>query len=410
MTTFNTTNADKILKVRYREGVVKAAFAHAKTLALFPRDEKFGGKNYQYTIRYSTSAGMSPVFATAQRLKKPGNYEQFTATRKKLYSLGSIENELIFASENDDDSLLRGMEECVDQCLQTFGRRFTRYLFGDGSGVVGRISATSNVATNEITLTNKWDHIVFQKGDKLQLSATSGGTLRTGEVTINSVTRVSAGVSKIKVDEASWAAGIPAAAASDYIYFSDASGNVPIGLLGHIPASDPTAGDSFRGVDRSVDPIMLAGIRYDGSTRPIEEAMTDAIYTASSFGGEPDLFLMHSMKMSELAKAVGSKEVVDVREDMPKLGFKAMSFNGPLGPVKVVGTPFCDYDAAYGLNMKTWRIKTAGQCPRFLSRMSGNDQWITESNDDALELRLGMYGDVICDNPQKNIRVALSNA
>ena len=408
MSSLNTTSADKILKVRYDGGLVKASFDFSKILAIFPRDEKFGGKNYQYTVRYATSAGMAPAFADAQGLKAPGKLEQFTASRKKIYSLGSVDNELIFATENDEDSLVRGLEEGVDQALHTFGLRMTRYLFGDGTGAVGRISSGS--ATNEITLTQKWDHVVFQKGDKLQVAATAGGTLRAGSVTVNSVTRVASGVSKIKVDEASWVAAIPACVDNDYIHFYGASNNVFTGVSAHIPASDPTAGDSFRGVDRSVDPVMLAGVRIDGTSGAIEEVLQDAIYQGHSLGADPEVFVMHTMKMAQLAKSLGSKELIDVREDMPELGFKAMSFASPLGsPVKVIGTPFIDYQVCYGLKPSTWRIKTAGQFPRFLTKNNGS-QWLVEANDDALELRVGCYGDMICDDPHKNVRIALSAA
>ena len=42
-----------------------------------------------------------------------------------------------------------------------------------------------------------------------------------------------------------------------------------------IPSSAPTAGDSFFSVDRSADSTRLAGIRFDGSSLPLEEALID---------------------------------------------------------------------------------------------------------------------------------------
>ena len=52
------------------------------------------------------------------------------------------------------------------------------------------------------------------------------------------------------------------------------------GLGAWLPSSAPGSTDSFFGVNRSSDATRLGGIRFDGSSLPLEEALIGAASTS----------------------------------------------------------------------------------------------------------------------------------
>ena len=55
--------------------------------------------------------------------------------------------------------------------------------------------------------------------------------------------------------------------------------------------------------------------------------------------------------------------------------------------------------------MDTWSLNTLGEAPMFLDL--DNNRMLRESAADAYEVRMGYYGNVACNAPGYNCRVAL---
>src|SRR5690606_37988352 len=114
------------------------------------------------------------------------------------------------------------------------------------------------ISTNTITLTEADDVRNFKIGMTLIASANAdGSTPRTGSAV---VTAVDEDTGTVTVDSA---AGITSFANSDYLFRKGDPGTCVDGLEVMFPLTAPTTGDSFRGVDRSVDVRRLAGCRVN---------------------------------------------------------------------------------------------------------------------------------------------------
>jgi hypothetical protein len=128
------------------------------------------------------------------------------------------------------------------------------------------------------------------------------------------------------------------------------------GLLAWLPSSSPASGDNFFSVDRSNDASRLAGIRFDGSPMPIEEALISAASRLAREGGKPDYCFMSYSKYADLEKALGSKvQYIDMKVN-PEIAFRGVVINGPRGPIKVVPDQNCPNDRAFMLQMNTWKL------------------------------------------------------
>lgn len=74
-----------------------------------------------------------------------GNYEGAIITSKKVYATCEIEREAIYASKDDKGAFVRATAETVKKAVESYMRNSSRILFGDGTGVLGRGDAATNV-------------------------------------------------------------------------------------------------------------------------------------------------------------------------------------------------------------------------------------------------------------------------
>lgn len=258
-------------------------------------------------------------------------------------------------------------------------------LYRNGSGSIGQISATSNVATPTITVTDLESITNFEKSMVLQVSATDGtGAVRTGTVTIVGLDR---DLGTITVS-GNWNAGIAAVAVNDFLFRNGDYALKIKGLQAWLPNTAPTAGDSFFSVDRSSDASRLAGIRFDGSAMPIEEALVKAASRTAREGGKPEYCFISYTKYADLENALGSKvQYIDMKVN-PEIAFRGIQINGPRGPIKVVPDVSCPGDRAFMLQMNVWKLYSLGKCPQILD--TDGLKMLRQATADGVEVRIGL--------------------
>ena len=107
-----------------------------------------------------------------------------------------------------------------------------------------------------------------------------------------------------------------------------------------------------------------------------------------------------------LEKSLGSR----VRYDELKardvdVGFRSLAVQGPNGVINVIPDQNCQPDVAWMLQLDTWSLNSLGGAPHILD-LDGN-RILRKSDDDAYEGRVGFYGNVACNAPGFNVRIAL---
>lgn len=393
MAELNMTSMASALKQTYTpEKIKNMVYADRPLLALMPKMENFVGKNHVVPIIYGNPQGRSATFANAQANKTASKIKDFTITTAKDYSLASIDNETILASKNNSGAFMSAVTLETDGAFESAARSLAIALYGSGSGKIGQIAS---IATLTITLSQPQDVVFFEVGQKLNASTADGGG--TVKATKPVVTAVDRNLGKVTVDDVTgWAA-------NDYL-FQDGDYDAKLkGLAAWLPAS-VSGSDNFFGMNRSVDVSRLAGIQYDGSASPIEEALISAASRLAREGGKPTHCFMNYDKFSELEKSLGTKlQYVDVKGEA-EVGFRGIMINGPRGPIKVIADQDCPANKAYMLQLDTWKLLSRGQAPQILN-LDGLDK-LRDASSDSIELRIGYYAQLSCNAPGYNCAIS----
>ena len=394
MTTFAAA-----LKQHYtNERIENMVYKDNPFLAMVAKYEDFGGENLKLPIKYGIPQGRSATFSDAQANKTNTQLKAFLLTRQADYSLASIQNETIEASKGNANAFMEAATVEIDGAIESATRSLAIACFGDGSGAIGQVLATtSSVAT--FTLKQIDDVTNFEVGMQLKLNATktgSSGTLSTA-VTVDGINR-DTGVITLSAS---------ASLTADHFIYQEGDYDAKIkGLNAWVPSSAPGSTDSFFGVNRSSDATRLGGIRFDGASLPIEEALIGGASRVAREGGKPDVCFMNYSNFADLEKALGSKvSYVDVKAS-PEIGFRGILVHGPRGPIKVIPDQNCPKDVAFMLQMDVWKLYSLGKAPKILD--SDGLKFLRDSSADSVEVRVGYYAQLGCRGPGYNVRIALA--
>ena len=179
------------------------------------------------------------------------------------------------------------------------------------------------------------------------------------------------------------------------------------GLEAWVPRVLDTNNKTLFSQDRSADVSRLGGQRFDGSALPIEEALIEGASLVSREGGTPTHCFVDFKTFAKLEKALSSKVVYgEVKARDVDMGFASIALRGPRGIINIVPDQNALPDVAWLLQLDTWSLNTLGEAPMFLD--FDNNQMLRENSADAYEVRLGYYGNLACNAPGYNCRVALA--
>ena len=389
----NMTTFAAALKQHYTdEKIENMVYKDNPFLAMLSKYEDFGGENLKLPVKYGIPMGRSATFADAVSNKTASQLKAFLLTRKADYAIASIANETIEASKGNANAFIEAATFEIDGAIEAATRSLAISLYGDGSGSIGVVGAlaTTTASNDTVTLATIQDITNFEVGMQLNF-----GTATTNKK-IDSINR-DTGV--FILDAAS------GATTTEAIYVDGDKDNMLTGLAGWLPSTAPASTDSFFGVNRSSDSTRLGGIRFDGSSLPLEEALIGAAARVAREGGKPDVCFMNYNNFADLEKALGSKvSYVDVKVN-PEIGFRGILIHGPRGPIKVVPDQNCPNGVAYMLQMDVWKLYSLGKAPKILD--SDGLKFLRESTADAVEVRVGYYAQLGCRAPGWNVRIGL---
>lgn len=399
------TSFSAALKTLYTDKKIEnLVYKDNPLLALMPKMERFFGENLKIPLIYGNPQARSATFSSAlsQQAAASAALKAFFITRSKDYSLASIDNETLKASESDMGAFLRAAQVQIDGAMQSISRSLAVALYRNGSGSIGNIG-TSTLAGQTIVLSNSDDVCNFEVGMTIVLSATDGGgTVRAGSLLVDGVDRNNGTVHVTQ----NISTGVPTAAASDYVFQQGDYDLKVKGLSAWLPYGGPSA-TPFFGVDRTADSSRLAGIWQDGSAKPIEEALIDIAVRQSREGGRPDHCFMNYTDYANLEKALGSKvQYVDVMAPtMPEVGFRGMVIQGPKGPIKCIPDQNNSSLNSFLLQLDTWELCSLGKAPTLFN--TDGLEMLRSPAGDGVDIRIYYYAQVANHAPGYNGQVKL---
>ena len=391
-------------------------------LALIPKDESpsgFAGKYIPVPLVYGTPQGRSATFSSAQGNQTAPQISSFFVYRISNYQLATITNELLEATKDNAGAFVDEAKLVMDTAFRNISNDLALDLFKGGTGSRGQIltisSPSTAVGATVIQLANVQDVVNFEVGMTLVVSATDGGAPSADTVVLTSVNRSSGqlrGTASVNPLSGNWAANGYMSVQGDVAVGGSTSTSSFLkvsGLSAWLPLTAPAPGDSFWGVDRSADPTRLAGVRYDGSSQSIEEALIDGSSLVAREGGQPDMCFMNFASYAALEKSLGAKvQYVDVKHEEADIAFAGIRIHAPYGPITVVPDRNCPSQRAYLLQMDTWKVRSLGKAPHILTYGLEGLEGLRVGTADALEIRIGYYANLICNAPGWNCVIQLS--
>jgi hypothetical protein len=392
------------LKAHYtNDAVENMTYQDNPTLAMITKMEDFGGKNLPIPIIFGNPQGRSANFQKAQANKTNSQLKDFVLTRAKDYSLASIDNETIEASKGNANAFMEAATTEIDGAIHSAARSLAIAMFGTGSGSIGQVDATTVLTSSVIQLKSVESVTNFEVGQTIQVSATDGNTVvRAGVLVITGVDR---DLGKLTVN-APLNTAIVAISSQDYIFVEGDYAQKIKGFAAWLPATAPTITDNFFSVNRSADATRLAGIRFDGTAQPIEEALIGAASRVAREGGKPSHCVMSYDKYSQLEKELGTKVRYMDLKVTNFISFRGIQVNGPRGLINVYADQNCPSDVAYMLQMDVWKLYSLGKAPKILD--TDGLKMLRDSNADSVEIRVGYYAQLGTRAPGFNARIKLA--
>ena len=396
-------------------------------MALLPKDESpsgFAGKYIPVPLIFGTPQGRSATFSNAQNNQTAPQLASFFVYRVSNYQLATITNELLEATKDNAGAFIDEAKLVMDTAFRNISNDLAADIYRSGTGSRGNfvvapvLNGVSNAVT--ITLANRSDVNQMEVGMVLVASATDGSAPSTDTVTVTSVNRSTgvvggtASVTPASGLSANWqaAAGYLAIQGDIPVSGSTSTGTALkiSGLAAWGPQVAPSPGALFWGVDRSSDSRMIFTIASGTASETIEEALIDAACQVAEIGGQPDMCFMNFTSYAALEKSLGSKvQYVAIKHEEADISFAGIQIHAPYGPVSVIPDRNCPPKTAYMLQMDTLKLRSLGKAPHILTYGMEGLEGLRVGNADALEIRIGYYGNLICNAPCWNCVVSLSN-
>ncbi len=302
------------------------------------------------------------------------NYAQFVLTLKNLYGTIEISDKAIRASENNSGAFVNLLEAEMEGLVKASKFNFGRMLFGDGSGVIAKVSAQSGNVITVDTVKNVMEGMVVD----VVSASTKGVTVHARRIV--DVDRTN---KKITLGGASLSAVVTA---GDFITVQGSYGNELTGL-GAIFGETPT----LYGLTRSSNKWLTP---YKATSATLSDVVIQkAIDTLDEVAGSTADFIVCSggVKRAYQDYLITNRSNVDVMNLQG--GYKAISYNG----IPIVSDRFAPTGTMYILNTADFHLHQLCDW-RWLE---GDDGRVIKqvANKPVYTATLVKYADLICDRP-----------
>ena len=336
----NLTNADSALKTYYLDAVSEQLNNNANPfLAQIKKTtDDVWGKEVRKLAIHGLNGGIGAGSEDGDLPPAKGNhYSQFTATLKNLYGTIEISDKAIRASENNSGAFVSLLNAEMDGLIKASSFNLGRMLFGNGTGVLGKVSSISNGIVVLSTVQNVMEGMIVD-------FRTSAGVLIEGATgrEIEVVDRISKAV-KLSGTTLTTET-VPA---NSIMTVQGSYNNEITGLSAIFDNNVPTLYGLTKSENYWMNPYIKASV---GSIS--ESAIQKALDNIEENGGAPANLIVTSMgvRRSLVNLLSSNKRNIDAMDLAG--GFRAISYNG----IPVVADRFCPSGTMYLLNTEDFAL------------------------------------------------------
>ena len=412
MATTQTTDVSYISKVIYKDGIQQKQIVRDKPLLMATKhNTKFtSAEGIKVPVITGTGQGASATVANAASNTSPDQGSAFTVTQATYYTNFDIHGKVVrnALKGNDDSYFLQQLKLAMDNAMETMGSELNRQAFGSSSGWRARVGAVAPTGST-IVLANPQDAVFFEQNMIIVFAATPTGAIRAGTPGFAKILKVDTSTGTLTVD-GTITTLITTPGAGDYIFRQgDAQNGATNGLLAAglndwVPQT--VTATPFFGVDRSVFPSRLAGVRYPGQSEPLETVFIKAMAAAKAEVGpgfkKGDLFV----NPVNFAAIQSSKEGGRWITEPTTYNIGIDKFQ--IGAFKFVEDAMCPINVAYMVAEGAFERASCGDAP-YWNNFDGSDMWLDRATD-TYKGQLVHDGNFIGVHTQQLMRVDLQAA
>lgn len=389
--------------------IYKRRYAGRKTQDITERDHPrwkrlrkkggFTGADFAYHILTGNPQSVGGIYANNRTNVETSKGKQPVAVRREKTSVVQLKHEAILASQGDDAAFYDLVTRETDGVFIEFGDRLAFDAYGDGTGARGKVSA---INSNIITLTISDNVRNFKEGMTVMADDTATGlSPRVG------VTKV-AGLSDSNTITLVSAAAIASLSVNDFLFADGDPGTVMDGLATCTPLTAPTAGDSFRGMDRSTNVARLAGSRVNDVNSTIEENLGLGAIRCNQQGvmHTPTEAYLNPINFFQISRRQGAKVQYTNDVTRAKIGFQYIDIVTATGTMRVYSDPDCPTTLGYGENPEWDYVYYLGPAlPHVV--MNGKEPMLLQN--DALQFQSSgaTFLNYIQENPAAHFVIAI---
>jgi hypothetical protein len=395
--TQNTTNLDKLFKIKYDKRSYALFNTKTALLSKIKKSYDFDGKSLVLDNVLGFGGGVG-----SGTLPETNVYQQenATLTRKKTYSRIILDREAIVASKGRDAAFEAATKRGVRKGVESFVRNMSRQLFAFENGKVFEGDNATDVTGQGTTgapyvvrgLASTWVKGFLEKGDKVYIATE-------GLLEITAVNYSTRDVSLVGTS-ATLAALSTTGGSSDptaaKFYMQGSKDNDFTSIL---KTCKDTTNTSLYGLSQVTIGSRWQSAQLDAASAGIQGDLVNQIVTDVEFntGESPDLIVTSYKQIRKLKNVMGDRLrncVVSPRDPIFKkagIGHTALEFHSDAGPIPLVADRMCPDDHLFALNTDYIEMHFA-QAPQWFS--DDGSVMMRLAGSDAYESRYGAYGDV----------------
>lgn len=372
-------------KTVFDTGLADESMRRHPTLDMIKKVADFVGDSIVYSVKVgnaqniASSASGTSGLAAAQAVGSASKGYKLTMTRVRKTGTLSFDIEAIKAARGRNDGSFENLlVNDMDGFVNEFSDRLGFDLFRDSYGVRGR---RQSISSNTVTLTNPDDARNFKLNMVVRAATGADGTgSRTGTTTVAGVDHDAGTVTLTS------AAAITSFANNDYLYADPEVLNNLQGFGTCTPLVTPGGSDSFRGVNRSAMPSLLAGSRLSDTNSTVEENAGRVAVKISQNGGMVDTLVLNPQRAWEMIRRLGAKIMYQDGGGTAKYGFETAIIATPAGNLRVIPDPDCPTTEGREFRNGSHKIRTLDEFVH-IGNEDGNYE-LRMATDDALESRV----------------------
>ena len=373
-------------------------------LAWIDRDKNFTSTTKEVAVVSNNNQRAGADFTLAKAMTGEAVYEKFVISQKKVYAFSTISGQDFtnFSEGGSESYFMNHLKMNTLGTLETITGKVAQQLYGNGTGLMGRLSAgTASPVTFEKV--SSVAHIYV--GLTLRFGPNAdGSSLRTGTATVTNV--------DYDTGIVTYTGTITSLAATDYVFpATDVASSV---LAQGLDAYNPETPTTLNGIDQTANTLRYSGVRFDcnaSATRsgyPIEVGIPAALArhrTMAKGAGGVDAIFMNPIDIDRLSQAkVGTTPYKMGANDAYKsfeLSIEGFMVNG----TPVVSDPFAPEGIARGIKKGSMTWHTAGQVPKVDNR-DGNTTRASGTADE-LDTQFFLYHNFCSQAPVGLLRIKL---